>query len=320
MRFNTNLSPNWASYLGESNEDFGNTIITTANEKIVILGSTYPFNSSSNFPNYKTLVTGVFNQSSFGGQDYDYGDASICTFNFNGKEENFTYLGGSDGESNCFAASANKGGNIFLGGKSNSFDFPIPSTANLSTNLYKGTSFTKAPPDNFETDAMIFGLDKNFVSKWSTVFGSNGFDIFWASATFGNYVYYVGATYGENFPTTSTGDAYCISVSGGSLDGLILRANMSSTSLNVKNYTTKSNKQLNIYPNPANKSINFSLEKSCKVINIFNLTGTLIKKIKLTNQKNLQIELDIIDLSDGMYLLEIIDDDDVKIIEKFIKQ
>lgn len=324
-RFKTNLSVDWCTYIGGADEDRGNTIITTKNDKIIILGTTALPTGTASFPNYSTSVTNVFNQSTFGGQTAQtYADATVCTFDFDGQKENFTFLGGNYGEENSFAACANIGSNIFLAGKTHSTTFAPPSTANQSpNNYYVGTTnnIYSTPNDNRNGDVFIMGLNKNFVSQWSTFYGSSsGFDIFWANASFEKNVYFVGSTSGSDFPTTTSGSANAYSGSApSSLDAIITRSNMNSTSLGLKNNLTIS-KNISIFPNPATNKLAILTESNIKDIYIYDLLGKLVKQMNMVNSKTKEAEIAIDDLNAGIYIIQVVDIFDAKYSSKFIKE
>ncbi|MDR0830094.1 MAG: T9SS type A sorting domain-containing protein [Prevotellaceae bacterium] len=70
---------------------------------------------------------------------------------------------------------------------------------------------------------------------------------------------------------------------------------------------------ISIYPNPANSTINIELENifTESIITVTNLQGKIIKQLKLsTLQKPIQI--DVSDISDGFYMINIIADKTVK--------
>jgi hypothetical protein len=321
-RFNTNLSPNWSTYIGGVDYDKGNTVIATKNNKIIVLGNTLFMTNNTAFPNYKTSVTNVFNQNIFGGETArTFGDATVCTFDFNGKEENFTYLGGSAGEEDCYAACASNGGNVYLSGSTNSNNFPVPPIANNATNnFYVGSTKNQAiPNDHKGLDLFIMGLTKDFVPAWSTFYGGTGFDNFWANVTYNNYVYFVGGSSSVDFPTTSSGNAYPGSTPTSGMDAIISRANMGSSTLNVNSINTKSN-HISIYPNPASNKLNITSNTFIKNILVYDITGKFVKQINTENQQTKTCELEIAEMGQGIYLIEIVDKLGAKVTAKFIKE
>jgi hypothetical protein len=321
-RFETNLDINWSTYIGGTDQDKGNTVITTKSDKIVILSTTYVSSSSGTFPTYNTSVTNVFNQNTFGGQTSNtFGDATICTFDANGNEENFTYLGGGAGEDLNYAACANNGSNVFLAGSTHSVNFPIRSISNqAANNFYVGTTQNFSPPNDWRgSDVYIMGLNKDFVPEWTTFYGSNYLDVFWADVSYDKNVFFVGSAGAADFPTTSTMPAYggITPVGGSGRDAIISRAKLNGSSLNLAE-VNKVNNQLKIYPNPATNSINIVSENNIKHLSIYNLVGKLVKEINITKNLN-TTELAINDLSEGIYIVKITDVLDANYSTKFIK-
>ena len=80
----------------------------------------------------------------------------------------------------------------------------------------------------------------------------------------------------------------------------------------------KENLPLNIYPNPAVEFITLELmaNSSKTEIKIFNTLGELMNYSISTNQK---VKIDISNLSDGVYILEVVSGENISI-QKFIKQ
>jgi hypothetical protein len=310
-RFETNLDINWSTYIGGEDDDKGNTIITAKNDKIVILGTTYVFSGSGTFPIFKTSVTNVFNQNTFGGQTSNtYGDATICTFDANSNKENFTYLGGVAGEDLNYAACANNGSNVFLAGSTHSNNFPIPSISNQATNnFFVGTTQNFSPPNDWRgSDVYIMGLNKDFVPEWTTFYGSNYLDVFWADVSYDKNVFFVGSAGATDFPTTSSGLAFAGStpVGGGGRDAIISRANLSGSTLNLKE-EVKVNNNITFYPNPAQNSVIINSKTAIRSIYIYDLLGKLIKEENIVTNKTNSLEMDINYLKFGIYIVRLED-------------
>jgi len=321
-RFNTDLTVNWSTYIGGDNRDVGNTIITTKNNKIIILGSTFVPSGTASFPTFSTTVPNVLSQTIFGGETINtIGDATVCTFDFNGKKENFTYLGGTSGEENNFAACSNNGSNVFLSGATNTYSFPIPTVANqISNNFYVGTSNNYAfPNDGRGSDVYIMGLNKNFVPEWTAFYGGKFDDIFWADVCFNENVYFVGSTNSNDFPITFSGNAFSSSINLGGHEAIISRAKMNSTTLSTKSDLEK-NSTITIFPNPASNKLSFTSETAIKEIYIYDLVGKLVKQLDIINTKTKETQITIYDLTAGVYIIQIIDNFDSKYSSKFIKE
>jgi len=321
-RFNTDLTVNWSTYIGGGETDGGNTIITTKNNKIVILGTSKNITSNGTFPIYKTSVTNVYNQPTFEGEtSQTFGDATICTFTDNGKKENFTYLGGAYGEEYNFAACANNGSNVFLSGLTKSKNFRIPTIANQTlNNFYLGTTknIYNSPNDERNGDVYIMGLNKDFVPEWTTFYGGSSSEIFWADVCFNENLYFVGTSSSNDFPLTFSGNAYPgITYMGN--DAIISRAKMNSTTLNTKNDLENHN-NITIFPNPAYNKLYVSNANDIKEIYIYDLLGKLVKQMNMVNSKTKEYEIAIDDLTAGIYIIQVVDVYDAKLSSKFIKE
>ena len=79
-----------------------------------------------------------------------------------------------------------------------------------------------------------------------------------------------------------------------------------------KSFDLKS--KLKLYPNPSNNIINFETEQNIKSITIVDVFGRVNKKLTFTNN-----QIDVADLSNGLYVLEIKTDNGV-FREKFVKE
>ena len=72
------------------------------------------------------------------------------------------------------------------------------------------------------------------------------------------------------------------------------------------------NKQTKLYPNPTSNIVNLIMDNigdNTIIINIFNVVGTLVKTERL-NKNNQQFNVE--DLSNGVYVVEIKDEDNTK--------
>ena len=66
--------------------------------------------------------------------------------------------------------------------------------------------------------------------------------------------------------------------------------------------------KISVYPNPANEILNINLGENAsqlQQISLFDLNGRLINQIKIDNDNNLQNQIDVSNLSSGVYLLEV---------------
>jgi hypothetical protein len=81
----------------------------------------------------------------------------------------------------------------------------------------------------------------------------------------------------------------------------------------ASNHEISTNKDISMFPNPANTVLNIETEKTISKIEIFNVQGELVKT---ANTKNVQIQ----ELSGGIYFVKVIFNDNNVGIKKVIKE
>ena len=84
------------------------------------------------------------------------------------------------------------------------------------------------------------------------------------------------------------------------------------TTLATSNFN-KNNLQVAVYPNPANNILNVEAATDLKSIEIYNIQG---QKVKTSNQK----QINVADLSAGMYMIKVEDIENAIATKKFVKQ
>ncbi len=96
--------------------------------------------------------------------------------------------------------------------------------------------------------------------------------------------------------------------------------NMQSSRLSVLNNLTNEEKLKNviIYPNPTNDMLSIKAKAFIDNISLYDINGRLLKTKKLNDVNKLDYELNVKDLSNGIYLLKV-QSDKIKQILKFIK-
>ena len=82
---------------------------------------------------------------------------------------------------------------------------------------------------------------------------------------------------------------------------------LSSTDFNQNNL------QVALYPNPANDILNIEMTNDVKSIEIYNIQG---QKVKTSNQK----QINVADLSAGLYMIKVEDTENATATKKFVKQ
>lgn len=82
--------------------------------------------------------------------------------------------------------------------------------------------------------------------------------------------------------------------------------------------TTKN--KISIYPNPATSKLTVNSETAIKEIYIYDVIGKLVKQLNLENTKTKINEIAIDELSEGIYIIQVVDVFDAKLSSKFIKE
>jgi hypothetical protein len=208
----------YSTYLGTSNEDYGNGITVDASGNAYVTGETY----SSDFP----TTPGSFQTTSGGG----LGDGFVTKLNAAGSALVYsTYLGGS-GDDGAATIVVDTSGNAYVTGATASPDFPTTPGAFQST--YKNSC---AAPG-----AVLAECSSAFVSKlnatgsallYSTYLGGSGADYGHGIAvdTLGN-AYVTGWTFSTDFPTTP--DAFQTTFAGGGYyDAFVSKLNAAGSAL-----------------------------------------------------------------------------------------
>lgn len=176
-----------STFLGGTNNDFGNSIAIDSNRNIFVGGDTW----SSDFP-----VSDNAYDSSFNG---GFGDVFVSKLNWDLTQVlASTYLGGAtDDSANSIAIDPR--GNIYVAGETESLDFPTTHSA------YE-TSFRNG-------DAFVSRLNGNLTKLLASTFLGGADDDVCNSIAIdpGGNVYMAGHTASSDFPTTP--DSYCTSKS-----------------------------------------------------------------------------------------------------------
>ncbi|MEO0179476.1 MAG: SBBP repeat-containing protein [candidate division WOR-3 bacterium] len=206
LKFNRNLTIEWATYYGGSNSDFLQELDIHPSGDIFIVGST----GSINFPTYTSKNSSYYQKKYAGG----WRDAYVVRFSKDGERLWATYLGGIDDE-DASSISFDKNGNIFIIGSTSSEDFP---THNPGKDAY------------FQEYS---GLGDIFIMKfsdegkliWGTYFGGSGIDGGGKIEVDKNGNLFIsGFTSSEDFPTySSKKESYYQENYGGEYDFCIMK-------------------------------------------------------------------------------------------------
>ncbi len=185
------LSLVWATYLGGSTcgEMYG-TLCTDGEGNIILAGLT----SSYDFPTYNP-GGGAYYQETLAAENQE--DLYIIKFDNNGVRKWATYYGGSK-EDIPNDIVADKEGNIFIVGATESSDFPVYDPGGGA--YFQGTFASKY------YNAFILKFSKNGIREWATYYGGSFSDSAGGIAVDneGN-VFIVGGTLSSDFPTYNPG-------------------------------------------------------------------------------------------------------------------
>jgi hypothetical protein len=187
MKFAYDGSLVWSTYLGGSAEDHGYGIAVDSSGTAYITGHT----TSTDFP----VTDGCAYASNSGGFD-----VFVARFGATGTPIWTTYLGGSD-EDRAYGIVVNESGDAYLGGYTNSADFP-------AVDSYDDTH-------NGQNDAFVAKFSAEGDVVWSTYLGGSLTDRCFGIATGASgRVCLTGGTNSEDFPTLD--GAYDTGFNGGS--------------------------------------------------------------------------------------------------------
>jgi len=181
----------WATYYGGSGSEGGGEgdICTDSSGNLYVTGRT----ASTDFPTQN--LTGAYNQTTYGGDDFD---AFIVKFNNSGARIWATYYGGNSWDGGTAICTDNSG-NIYITGRTDSYDFPIQTL----------TGAYNQPSHGGERDAFILKFNSSGERIWATYYGGSDEDIGWCICTDNSANLYVtGNTQSSNFPTQSLEGAY----------------------------------------------------------------------------------------------------------------
>jgi hypothetical protein len=196
----------YSTYLGGSNDDWGQGIAVDSSGNAYVTGYTY----SPNFPTASPL------QAVFGG----VGDAFVAKLNPAGSALVYsTYLGGSNVDEG-YGIAVDSSGNAYITGETESINFP---TASPLQAVFGGVQDAFVAKLNPAGSALVY----------STYLGGGGYDAGYGIAvdSAGN-AYVVGYTTSTNFPTASPLQP----VNGGGADAFVAKLNPSGSALVYSTY------------------------------------------------------------------------------------
>ena len=181
-KFNSNGSLIWATYYGNTGQEYSYSCAVDASNNIYLTGSTFS-------------TTGIATVGSFDETFGGHYDSFLVKFDSNGLRQWATYIGGTQLDE-VLSSSIDPLGNIYIGGYTKS------TTGIASTGSYDET-FTSGM---YELDAYLLKFDANGVRLWGTYYGGAHYDMAYMTATDseGN-VYLGGNTESDTAISTSNG-------------------------------------------------------------------------------------------------------------------
>ena len=249
LKFNSSGERLWATYYGGIDYDKGDGICTDDLGNLYITGCT----CGSNFPTQ--ILTGAYNQTTFGGGSFQEGDAFILKFNSIGVRLWATYYGGSNNDGLLNEVCTDNLGNLYVTGRTSSNNFPVQILPEAYNQTTLGGFY----------DSFILKFNSSCTRLWASYYGGSGGDDGTSICTdnSGN-LYVTGYTESINFPTQMLQGAYNQVFLGGFHDAFILKFN---PTVDIKQISNKIPAVYSLhqnYPNPFNPmtNIKFDLKKS----------------------------------------------------------
>ncbi len=309
-KFNASGARQWATYYGGSLEDNGYAIAADSIGIIVITGNTISTSGIATSGAYQTV---------YGGGNFD---AFIAKFNTSGARQWATYYGGS-GRDWGSGIAVDGSGNIRLVGytystsniaMSGSYQTSLGGTVDACVALF--TSAGNLPVKLISFDAKLDNLTTGLINKkvicsWLT-----------ASETNNNYFELQRSVDGSHFTTignikgngTKNSESYyqytdnLMSIEKSTTNILYYRLNQvdfdgKSSLSEIKIVKLEEvNNEINVYPNPTNNVLNISFtpQSSSVVMNLYDITGNIIKNVTTLNSNN---QIDLSELNNGIYFI-----------------
>ena len=294
----------WTKTFGGVKEDIANSVIQTTDGGYILTGTTKSMGDS--LGDFYTIKTNSLGDTAwtnkFGGSMLDYGNDVLESryggYIVGGETQSFG-LTNSDGVIVKLSASGVAGASLFTGvtGYDN-----IESVTEDTLGRVAMTGRNVGSGDaNGNGDINIFIIRKNWSYYSGTTFGANGYDIGYSiEPTLGNGFIICGHTNSFNnllediylIKTDSTG--FC-----SSLENTFVT--------DIGSPFSQLNSQFTIYPNPAAAEVTIFTGKLYDTahIQIFDLIGNIIKSAKVDRNLNDSFSLNISDMTDGIYILNI---------------
>ncbi|NIF06995.1 T9SS type A sorting domain-containing protein [Chryseobacterium sp. Tr-659] len=280
VKFDPNGVRQWGTYFGGDHMDYFNNIKIRNNE-IYAVGATYSNNN--------IFYNGF--QNTYGGNI----DAMLVKFNTNGIRLMSTYYGGEK---------ADVGQDIAFG--DNEEIYVLGETSSTTGIAYAGYSNTFS---GGYADAFIVKFN-GINREWGTYFGGTSNDEPY-SITIDpqKNIYFAGYT------SSTSGIAFngfSNTYGGGSFDAFLVKFADNALNTSESNLT-----ETGIYPNPVTHDLNLIFNKKIRDISLYSISGNKIF-FKSINSSNTKINMS--NLANGYYIIDILLEDNSKVVKKLLKK
>lgn len=293
VKFGMDGSRHYSTYLGGGNQEDANSIVADSTGHLYVAGFTY---STIDFP-----IQGNSFQSIPG----PLSDAYVICLDSTGQIYWSTFLGG-DGAETAFSV-YRRGKYIFIGGNTESTDFPV--SPNAIQPVYAGNS-----------DGFVVKMDTagNMVS--GTYMGGNGVDAIYGLVVTPSDTSVIACadTYSTDLPVTP--GAYQ-STNNGAGDGYVVKFGMSEEPVMnavAQAAAQQENGLLRIFPNPATDFVKLKTEG--EIISRVELLDANGRLLRVQNFTATEAMIDVSGLSKGMYSLVIYSGKDERQVMKLLKK
>jgi hypothetical protein len=294
----------WTKTFGGTKEDIAKSVVQTTDGGYILTGTTKSLGDSlGDFYTIKTNSLGDTTWTNkYGGTLLDYGNDVLESryggYIVGGETQSFG-LTNSDGVIVKLSPLGVVGSSLFTGvtGYDNIESITedtLGRVAMTGRNVGSGDA-------NGNGDVNIFIIKQNWSYYSGTTFGSNGYDIGYSiEPTVGNGFVICGHTNSFN---NLLEDIYLIKT-----DSSGFCSSLENTFItDIETSSLSQNSEFNIFPNPAATTVTFSSGKlfDSAVIQIFDLIGNKIKSVKVNQNQIEPFSINISDLAEGLYILNL---------------
>lgn len=294
----------WTRTFGGAKEDFAKSVVQTTDGGYILTGTTKSLGDSlGDFYTIKTNSLGDTTWTNkYGGSLLDYGNDVLESryggYIVGGETQSFG-LTDSDGLLLQLSPSGIAGATLFTG--VTGFDNIESITEDtLGRIAMTGRNVGSGDPDG-NGDVSLFIITKTWSYFGGTTFGANGYDIGYSvESTTGNGFIICGHTNSFN---NLLDDIYLIKT-----DSTGISTTSENTFVtNIESFSSSEDPEFKIFPNPASTNVTFYTGKIVEpaLVRVIDLIGNTIKSEKINQNQKETFSINISDLADGIYILNI---------------